>query len=71
MPQELQAIMLNISWFTLSVGFVLGIPVAFIGVCYYKTAKRLPNELSFRYGMTISICAFIITIVLWLLAWIY
>lgn len=70
MPQELQAIMLNISWFTLSIGFVLGIPVAFIGGAYYKTANRLPSELAFRYGMTISICAFIITIVLWLLVWV-
>lgn len=71
MPQELQAILINISWLTLGIGFVLGIPVALIGATYYKTANRLPSELAFRYGMTISICAFIITIVLWLLAWIY
>ncbi|MCE5086099.1 hypothetical protein [Mammaliicoccus sciuri] len=71
MPQELQAIILYISWFTLSIGIGLGVPIALVGGAYYKTAKRLPRELAFRYGMTISICAFIITIVLWLLAWIY
>lgn len=71
MPEELHAIIINLSWLTLSSSFVLGIPVAIIGGYYYKTAQRLPSELIFRYAMTISISAFIITIVLWLYAWIY
>ncbi|MGW7977699.1 hypothetical protein [Staphylococcus xylosus] len=71
MLQESHDIIIKLSWLAFGVVILFGVPTTIIGVYYYKSAKRLPPDNVFQYAMKISIGAFIITVFLWILAWIY